>query len=193
MYRDTYVEVNLKNIKENVEKIVKKYNNYAYHFGVVKADCYGHGIEKTVNAIIEGGANYLAVATLDEAIEIRKSNKDIPILCLGVVYNKDLEIAISNNITLTISSLDYLNTLDVNKLKNAKVHIKLNTGMNRLGVANKDEFNKVYKKLVQCFANIEGVYSHIYNADNKEITQNQFNKFESMLSDIDLSKIKIVH
>ena len=74
MYRDTYVEVNLKNVKENVEKIVKKYNNYAYHFGVVKADCYGHGIEKTVNAIIEGGANYLAVATLDEAIEIRKNN-----------------------------------------------------------------------------------------------------------------------
>ena len=72
MYRNTYVEVNLKNIEENVKSLVKKYNNYNYYFGVVKADCYGHNGIETVEAIIRGGCNYIAVATLDEALEIRK-------------------------------------------------------------------------------------------------------------------------
>ena len=70
MYRNTYVEVNLKNIEENVRKLISKYNNYKYYFGVVKADCYGHNDIKTVQAIIRGGCNYLAVATLEEALEI---------------------------------------------------------------------------------------------------------------------------
>ena len=76
LYRKTYAEINLTNIKENVEKIIKKYNNYQYYFGIVKADCYGHGI-KAVQKVIEGGANYLATATLEEALSIRKNLKDI--------------------------------------------------------------------------------------------------------------------
>ena len=55
MYRNTYVQIDLQNIKENVQKIIKKYSNYKYYFGVVKADCYGHDDVKTVKAIIDGG------------------------------------------------------------------------------------------------------------------------------------------
>ena len=57
MYRQTYMEVYLDNIKNNVSEIINKYNNYEYYFGVVKADCYGHGME-AVKAIIDGGCNY---------------------------------------------------------------------------------------------------------------------------------------
>ena len=63
--RRTYTEINLTNITENVKKIIKKYNNYKYYFGVVKADSYGHDGLETVKAIIDGGCNYLAVATLE--------------------------------------------------------------------------------------------------------------------------------
>ena len=60
MYRNTYVEVNLNNLKDNVKNLIKKYRDYKYYFGVVKADCYGHGIE-TVKTIIYAGCNYLNI------------------------------------------------------------------------------------------------------------------------------------
>ena len=71
MYRKTYVEVNLNNIKNNVKKLINKYSDYEYYIGIVKADCYGHNGNETVQTIIDAGCNYLAVATLDEALEIR--------------------------------------------------------------------------------------------------------------------------
>ena len=74
MHRNTYVEINLSNITNNVKKIINKLSGFKYYFGVVKADCYGHNNIETVNAIINGGCNYLTVATLDEALEIRKFN-----------------------------------------------------------------------------------------------------------------------
>ena len=77
MYRNTYVEVDLNNIKYNVSSLVKKYSGYKYYFGVVKARCYGHGDIEVVRSIIDGGCNYLAVATLDEAIVIRNEISDI--------------------------------------------------------------------------------------------------------------------
>lgn len=193
MYRDTYVKINLKNIEQNVNKIINKYNNFDYYFGVVKADCYGHGALKTTDAIIKGGVNYLVVAILKEALELRKKYKKIPILCLGMVKNKDIKIAIKNNITLTIISNNYLKSIDINKLKGAKVHIKINTGMNRLGVSTKKEFNDVYKKLIKNNINIEGIYSHIHTSDNTVMTNNQFKKFKQITSSIDLSLIKIIH
>ncbi len=140
MYRKTFVEINLKNLKYNVEKLINKYSNYKYFFGVVKADCYGHNDICTVKTVIDAGCNYLAVATLDEALIIREELKDIPILCLGIIDINYISICIEKNITITISSLEYLKKLNIlnNKLK---VHIKVNTGMNRLGVNNKDDFN----------------------------------------------------
>ncbi|CCZ55684.1 alanine racemase [Clostridium sp. CAG:1219] len=193
MYRDTYVEINLGNIESNVCEIIKKYNNYKYYFGVVKADCYGHGDIKTVGAIIKGGANYLAVATLDEAVRIRKVYKNIPILCLGIVYNKYLYVAKKYNITLSITGLEYLNSLNIEKLKGLKVHIKVNTGMNRLGVSSKKEFNRVFDLLNKNNIEIEGIYSHVYNSNSSKKTNEQFSMFENITSDIDLSKIKIIH
>ena len=193
MFRNTYAEINLNNITYNVKKVINKYNSFNYYFGVVKADCYGHGALETTDAIIKGGVNYLVVALLEEALEIRKKYKKIPILCLGLIKNEDIKIAIKNNITISILSKDYLEYLDISKLKKATVHIKINTGMNRLGVSTKKEFNYVYSKLKENNINIEGIYSHIHSSDNEKTTKEQFNMFYEITSDIDLSKIKIVH
>ena len=88
MYRNTYVNINLDNIEHNVRKFIKDNDKYKYYFGVVNADSYGHYDNEVVNSIIEGGCNYLAVSSLDEAIAIRKYNKEIPILCLGIIDKK---------------------------------------------------------------------------------------------------------
>ena len=97
-----YPNAYLKNVKENVNKIINKYKGYDYYFGVVKADCYGHGYKKTVQAVIDGGCNYLAVATLEEAIKIRAVYTKIPILCLGVIDEEFLKICEENSIYYSI-------------------------------------------------------------------------------------------
>lgn len=191
MYRNTYAEINLSNIKSNVEALINKYNDYKYYFGVVKADCYGHNDISVVKTIIDAGCNYLAVATLDEALIIRKEIKDIPILCLGIIDVKYIPLCIENDISITISNLEYLNEIDYNS--KLKVHIKVNTGMNRLGVNNKNEFNNIFKIIKQKGFILEGIYTHIYNANNKKTTLKQFNQFEIITSDINLKDIPIVH
>lgn len=193
MYRNTYVEINLKNIENNVRSLINKYNGYKYYFGVVKADCYGHNNIKTVEAIIRGGCNYLAVATLEEALEIRKSITNIPILCLGIIPVEFIKECINNNITITINSIDYLEKIIMKEHNNLKVHIKINTGMNRLGTNNKEEFEKIYKTIKNSNIILEGIYTHIYNSSNNADTLNQFKIFEEITSSVNLEDIPIVH
>ena len=193
MYRNTYVQIDLQNIKENVQKIIKRYSNYKYYFGVVKADCYGHDDVKTVKAIIDGGCNYLCVATLEEALEIRKKIEDIPILCLGVILKDYIDICKTKNITVTIPSLEYVKKLKNENIENLKVHIKINTGMNRLGIKESGELKEVYKILEKKKANIEGIYTHIYEANNKQKYDIQIEKFEELLENIPKERIPIIH
>ena len=127
MYRNTFVNINLNNLKYNVETIINTYK-FKYYFGVVKADCYGNGI-RCVKTIIDSGCNYLAVSSLDEAMQIRPYY-DIPILCLGIIDQQYLDICKEKNITITIPSLNYLKEINIPGLK---VHLKIDTGMNRLG------------------------------------------------------------
>lgn len=191
MYRKTYMEVYLNNIKDNVKKIINTYSDYEYYFGVVKADCYGHGIE-TVKSIIKGGCNYLAVAILEEALRIRQMNIDIPILCLGNIKPNDINICIKNNITITINSLEYAENLINYNLDSLKVHIKINTGMNRLGINNINELNNVLNILGRKNVNIEGIYTHIYEANNVDNTNKQLDIFKSIVTHTKFN-FKIIH
>lgn len=193
MYRDTYVKINLNNLKENVSKIIKRYNNYDYYFGVVKADCYGHYDLKPVEAIIDGGCNYLVVALLEEALEIRRKFKDIPILCLGIIPINYIDICIKNNITITVNSIDYVNEIIEKNFKNLKIHIKINSGMNRLGISSREEFKNVYKKLKENNIFIEGIYTHIYNAKNRSDTLKQIENYNMIINDIDKKEVPIFH
>lgn len=189
MYRNTYANIYLNNIKDNVNKIIKKYNNYKYYIGVVKADSYGHNGYEVVKAIISGGCNCLAVSSLDEALEIRKYF-DIPILCLGIINSKYINICEEKNIDVTVTNLDYLKEI---KDKNINIHIKVDTGMNRLGVKEKSEFNSMIDIINNSNLNLKGIYTHIYDATNKENVDKQIDVFKNITSDVDLNKIDIVH
>ena len=189
MYRGTVANIYLDNIKYNVDSIIKKYNNYKYYIGVVKADCYGHNSNEVVKSIIDGGCNYLAVSLLEEALIIRKEY-DIPILCLGIINSKYIEICEENNIDITVTSLEYLKQI---KDYNINIHIKIDTGMNRLGVKEKEEFNSMIKLIKESNLNLKGIYTHIYEANNKEKIDKQIENFKNITSDIDLNKIDMIH
>lgn len=187
MYRNTYAKVYLSNIENNVKKIINNFNDYKYYIGVVKADTYGHNSPSTIQSIINAGCNYLAVSSLDEALEIRK-DFSIPILCLGIIDSKYIDICIENNIDITIPSINYYNEI---KEKKVTAHIKIDTGMNRLGIKEKNELNEIINTNKNI--NIKGIYTHIYEANNISNTSKQIDKFEEITKDIDLSKIEMVH
>lgn len=193
MYRSTHVKINLDNIKNNITEIIKKYDNYDYYFGVVKGNCYGHGIQ-IIETLIKNGINYLAVSSLDEALEIREINKNIPILCLQPIDTEYLDICSKNNITITVHSSTY-----VKNIKNIDnpitVHIKIDSGMSRLGFNNKNELKKAISLLQKNNnINIEGIYTHMGTTGITDVyRKKQLNNFEDITSLIDLNIFKIIH
>lgn len=196
MYRKTYVEVNIDNLKNNVKNILNYYNNYEYYFGVVKGNCYGHGTTYVVNELIESGINYLAVSSLEEALEIRKINKKIPILNLEPIRLEYIDICIKNNITITIHDYNYAKELINKKInKKIKIHLKIDSGMNRLGFKEKDQLNEIYNELKNKEnVEIEGIFTHFATLGiNDKEWDNQLENFKKITSDINLKEIPIVH
>ncbi len=190
MYRKTYALIDLDVLENNVKDIVQKYP-YKYYFGVVKANGYGHG-DYIVNSLIKGGINYLAASSLEECLSVRKRNKDIPILCLEPINHEYLNICTENNITITIPDMEYFKELDTS-LK-LKAHIKIDSGMNRLGFKDKNEVKKVFDALQTSNMKLEGIYTHfatsgIWDKHWDDALQN----FKDLTSLIDLAKIPIIH
>lgn len=195
MYRKTYAEINTANITKNIKKFIKLHADYKYYIAVVKANCYGHGLcNETIKAMMAGGINYFGVATLEEALEIRKIDKKIPILVLSKIELDAVKVAHDNNITLTISNLAYVKQiLKIKNLKGLKVHVKIDTGMNRIGAKTSAEANKIVRLLNKSNLVLEGIFTHIFDVADKKRTFKQYKKFEEITKDIDLKKIKIVH
>lgn len=196
MFRKTYVEVNIDNLKNNVKNIVNNYKDYNYYFGVVKGNCYGHGITYVINELIDSGINYLAVSSLEEALEVRNINKKIPILSLEPIAIEYLDICSKNNITITVHDYEYAKQIIAKKInKKLKIHIKIDSGMNRLGFKKKEEINEIYNELKNKEnIEIEGIYTHFATLGiNDKEWDNQLEKFKYLTQDINLSEIPIIH
>lgn len=195
MYRKTYAAVNERTLTENVRELVSHYPEYQTYFGVVKGNAYGHGF-RVVNALLAGGVNYLAVSSLEEALCVREFNREVPILCLEPVDLQFLDVVIANRITLTVHSVDYFRALNqAAPQEKVRVHVKLDTGMNRLGLKTKDEVDTLFSVLDR-HENvlIEGIYTHLATTGILDpYYDQQMKKFERLTENIDLSLIPIVH
>lgn len=154
---------------------------------MVKANAYGHGAVKVAQTVLKAGAGRLAVATLTEALELRNAAIDAPILVLGYTPTDLFALAVANNITLTIYDLESAQALDyqaAQQSKNAVVHVKVNTGMNRLGL--RPEACLAYLTHLNTLENVqvEGIYTHFATADeaDQSFAIEQFNRFQTMLA-----------
>ena len=190
--KDCYIEIDTKVIMNNVKNIINKYDKYKYYIGVIKGNAYGHGFE-VARYMVDSGINYLAVSTLKEALEVRKI-VNTPILCLQPIDINELNLAAKNNITITISSYKYYEEILTTNY-NLKVHLKLDTGMNRLGINKKEEVIEIYNNLINNeHIKLEGIYTHLATlgvTDKK--WDNQIDKFKELTDEIDLNKIEIIH
>ena len=186
------VIVNLSNIGHNARVITSTFKDYKYYMAVLKGNAYGHGM-KVVNKIVENGFNYLAVFSLDEALEIRKYNKDIPVLLLCPLSISDLDIAKDNNFTITVHDIDYLKELLKLNYK-LKIHLKLDTGMNRLGFKDKAEVVYAVNAIKESNYVLEGIYSHFATIGLFDpYYDRQVKKFKELTSLLDLSEIPMIH
>lgn len=172
LIRDTYVEINLDNIAYNMQKIKEIVGENVAIAAVVKANGYGHGALDIAPTIMENGGDYLAVATLSEALELRKYYNDYNIFIMGYTPDEYLEYVVKNNITQTIFSIrqaELLNSLGKQYKKKPKVQIKYDTGFNRLGYKDSQESINEINKIFD-FENIEveGVFSHFALAGREE-------------------------
>lgn len=195
MFRQTFLEVNCNNLKNNILNIKENYPDYKYYFGVVKANAYGHGAF-IINSLIDGGVNYLAVSSLEEALDLRKYNSEIPILVLEPISLTFIEEAVKNNITITVSNIVYFNSLlNINLSGKLKFHIKVDSGMNRLGITKSTDLADIVENYSKnSNLELEGIYSHFATSGiNDKHWDDQLERFKEITKNIDLSRIPIVH
>lgn len=193
MYRSTYADIDLSAIKRNMENVIK-FAKKEYAFAVVKANAYGHGAIEVAEVAIEAGATHLAVATFEEALELRKEYSKIPILILGYTDPKYFEDASKYAITLTITNMEQIKKLSTYK-EQLKIHFKVNTGMNRLGFSTLNEVREAYAAIrYNSNVNAEGIYTHFATADALDVAyySKQYKMFEEIVDDVG-KFFKIIH
>lgn len=188
LLRDTYVEINLDHIAYNMQKIKERVGAEVAVAAVVKANGYGHGAVDIVQTIMENGGDYLAVATLTEALELRKHHPDYKIFIMGYTPDEYLEHTVKNNITQTIFSLrqaEILNELGLKLNKKPLVQIKYDTGFNRLGYKDSQESIEEIDKIFDLEnLEVEGIFSHFALAGESE-DEIQYNKLMNAVKQLE--------
>ena len=196
LYRKTWVEVDLDRIKDNITAI-KDYSNPDYLFCVVKANAYGHDAVEVGKVAIEAGATHLAVAFMDEAIHLRKDIVDFPLFVLGPVNTDSLDDAAASNITVALHEINQIRSVcDSYKGPLLKVHIKLDSGMNRVGLQTNKEVKEAIELLnANSSIYLEGIFTHISTADSSNYTYflYQQKRIDELLENVDVSKFDIIH
>ncbi|WP_188456291.1 alanine racemase [Virgibacillus oceani] len=195
-YRDTWVEVSLDAIRENVKAFKGHIHNNCRLMAVVKADGYGHGAVEIAKTAIQSGADYLAVALLDEAMELRDAGIDFPILVLGYTPPSAAEDAIMNDIALTVFTQDVIkriNDISEENEKKARIHIKIDTGMSRIGLISETAVFQLIQSISSPFVLIEGIFTHFADADNVDsaYTNKQFNRFNKLIDYLEEHDVQI--
>jgi len=195
--RPAWVEINRKKAIHNFLEVRKAVGKDVKICAVVKADSYGMGALEFSKMYLENGVDMFAVAVISEALELRQEIKDKDILILGYTPEEFYEDAINNNLTLTIYNYELaekLNEVAKTLNKKAKIHIKVETGMNRLGFSPTEE-NADKVKAISKMSNIsiEGAFSHQARADEKDKTtaHKQAGKFISFMKMLENRNVTI--
>lgn len=178
--RRTWAEVDLDAVAGNVAAVRALLDPATRFMAVVKAGGYGHGAVPVARAALAAGAHWLGVATVDEGLALRAAGIASPVLVLGSVARSEVGDAVRAGLSLSITSPDTVAM--VAGTARARVHLKVDTGMTRLGVLP-GEVPAVVGRIARARARLEGVYTHLSSADDPDhtITREQLNRFDGVL------------
>ena len=194
--RPVWLEINLDAIAHNVQKIRQIVGENTQIIAVVKANAYGHGAIEVSETLLENGVTMLGVGVIEEGIVLREAGIKAPILICGLTIDDQFEFLVMHNLTATVCDLKAVKTLSgiaSKKKKRARVHIKIDTGMGRLGIPSEDTLNFV--KTINQMKNIEieGIFTHFAatNEENGIYTRKQFEKYKKALLELEREGINI--
>lgn len=194
--RPTRAIVDLGAIAFNVKSLKRHVGAGTLFMAVVKADGYGHGIVPVARTAVESGADWLGVALLEEGITLREAGIKVPILVLGEALIEGADLFVRYNITATVCSPGCLLALDqaadMNNQK-ASVHIKIDTGMGRIGLAPDEVFSFIKRAMSMKNIRVEGLFSHFSSVDEKDkgFSYKQLDQFNQVIRALETHGIQI--
>jgi len=181
----THVKINHPNLIHNVKLLKRMIGVDVKLMTVVKANAYGHGMIEVARTLEKEGSAYFAVAFPEEGLQLRRAGIKTAILVMGAHLDEDIALQVDNNLDITITRTDQLEKLNsycMHMRKNVRIHFKINTGMNRVGLDEKDFFSAF--RQASAYPNIEigGVYSHLSSSDevDQSYTQKQLQRFRDI-------------
>ena len=185
-YRPTWAEVDLDNLAFNFRQVKKIIPPKTKVMVCVKADAYGHGLIPVSRKLVSCGVDYLGVASIDEAICLRRAGIRKPILVLGVILKTDIAPLFKYSITPTVCSSEVAGVLNreaLRRRKTIRIHVKVDTGMGRVGVLSADAFSFIQKILGYPGLRVEGLFTHLACADtDKQFTRRQLAEFSRLVT-----------
>lgn len=196
-YQRVTAEIDLDAVAYNIKNIRKKVKKETMIMGVVKADAYGHGAVEVSKVLLYNGADWLGVAMIDEAVQLRKNNIMVPILILGYTPEAEIEDVVRYDIIQTVFSYEMAKMVSdaaVKLGKTAKIHIKADTGMGRIGFIPEENIGDEVLKISK-LPNIEinGIFTHFSTSDEKDktFTKLQYDRFKYAIDEIEKKGIKL--
>ncbi len=191
-YRDTFLEINLNAVRNNLGHLLSLFPAGMRVMAVVKADSYGHGAVMIARELFDLGIRHFAVATLDEAIELRNNGlREAEILIFGVVDPENLLLCQLHGLTVSVNSLAWLKkACERNHYGPLACHLKVDSGMGRLGVTSSEEVQEAVRILQNdSHFLLRGIYSHLATAEEADeaFYLAQVRRFASMIAGVDLN------
>ncbi|MBI4115302.1 MAG: alanine racemase [Candidatus Omnitrophica bacterium] len=184
----TWIEVNLDRILRNLERIRVKAGAFTRVMAVVKANAYGHGLVP-VSRALEGKVDFLGIGSLKEASHLREQGIKSPLFLFGRLLPEEAPIALQMGLTLTVSSLEEAKVLSEAGSRSSKkvpIHVKVDTGMGRLGIPYESALSEIEKIAVLPWLQLEGIYTHFPTAEcfPDDFTRKQLSDFEGVIQDL---------
>lgn len=194
-YRPTWAEIDLDNLTYNFRQIKRRVAPGTKILVTVKADAYGHGLIRVSRRLVESGVDYLGVASIDEGIRIREAGIKTPVLVLGAVLNADIDPLFRYDLTPTVCTEEFgraLNAKGKRLGKRIKAHIKIDTGMGRIGVLHQDALVLIKALHRLACVEIEGLFTHFAFADlDQDFTFGQLRLFNGLINSLAAAGITI--
>lgn len=188
LHRPTVARVDLEAIRANIDHIHQHIPKKVRTYAVVKANAYGHGAV-AVSKAVEDQVDGYCVSNLDEALELRQAGIDKEILILGVILASELQLAIKHQLTITVASLEWLElakkeSVDFSQLH---VHVKVDSGMGRIGVRSLAEANQLISVLSDMGVQLDGIFTHFATADESDhaMFDKQLTFFKQLVAQLD--------
>ena len=194
IHRDAWVEINISNLEHNIKQIRSNIPKDIKLLGVVKADAYGHGAVMLAPTLLASGIDMLGVASIDEGVDLRQAGINCEILVLGAVPIWAVESAVKNDLSISIFSKGHIQACEQAYIRTGikpKVHIKLDTGMNRIGVSTQEAVEFINKVQKSDFISLQGIFTHLAAAEESEKAFEQITKWNNIINNVKTTRIFI--